>query len=92
MVLEPHHSRSLFAVWRWSRCARISLAALSPVLYFLSSGPVLTSAFWLREITHSDGWYAVSWLYMPIFLLLPRSMWDPYLTWWCNFTGTAGPG
>jgi len=81
-----------FAVWRWKGGTRIALVAVSPVLYVLSSGPVLTSAFRLREVTHSDLWYMALWIYVPMFWALPRSVWDPYLTWWCHVTGTVGPG
>ena len=66
-------------------------AAAFPFLYFLSSGPVLATAFWLREATGIDGFYNVMWLYAPI-LMLPRPIWDGYISWWVWLFGTVGPG
>ena len=40
-----------------------------PIVYVLSSGPVLASAFWLREATGWDAFYAVMYLYIPLFYL-----------------------
>jgi hypothetical protein len=81
-----------FAVWRWPRRVWMVVGALSPVWYFLSSGPVLASAFRLRDATGFDGFYAVILIYAPITCLLPRPIWDPYITWWCRLFHTVGPG
>ena len=67
------------------------LAALAIPLYWLSSGPVLAAAFWLREATGVDAFYSVMWLYYPL-LMLPRVLWDAYITWWVELFGTVGPG
>jgi hypothetical protein len=66
-----------------------------PLLYVLSSGPVLATAFWLRETTGRDAFYNVMWLYYP--LIAFRDNWageliDRYVTWWVNLFGTVGPG
>ena len=61
------------------------------VLYPLSSGPVLATAFWLREATRIDAFYGVMWVYLPI-LKLPRSLWGPYVGWWVKLFGTVFPG
>lgn len=63
------------------------------VLYVLSSGPVLGAAFWLREATHNDAFYAVMWLYYP---LLAFGRFEPlmhYIEWWVvDVFHTVGPG
>ncbi len=71
---------------------QIALGVLSlPIVYALSSGPVLATAFWLREVTGINAFYGVLWLYMPLFML-PRAWWDPYVSWWVWLFGTVGPG
>jgi hypothetical protein len=60
-------------------------------LYYLSSGPILATAFLLRELTGRDEFYAVLWVYYPL-LILPRPIWDPYIEWWVELFGTVGPG
>lgn len=74
------------STWTW-----IVGFMLAVVMYVLSSGPVLATAFWLREATRCDAFYAVMWVYYPIFLL-PRSLWGSYLGWWVKLFGTVGPG
>jgi hypothetical protein len=80
-----------------SRFVRYSLLGMFGVVaYVLSSGPVLATAFWLREWTHRDGFYAVMWLYWPL-LSLGRSpllghLLGQYVTWWCRWFGVTGPG
>ncbi len=68
------------------------LALMIPVVYVLSSGPVLAIAFWLREATGWDGFYAVMYLYFPLFALGHNTPIDAYIEWWVNLLGTAGPG
>jgi hypothetical protein len=68
-----------------------ALALLVP-MYVLSSGPVLASAFWLRDRTGWDGFYAVIWLYLPLLYFQPRGYLHAYIEWWVNRFGTAGPG
>jgi hypothetical protein len=76
------------------RIARYSIAVLAaPLAYVLSSGPVLATAFWLRDATQWDGFYRVMWLYYPLLACGPLSY--PvavYLSWWCRLFGTAPPG
>jgi hypothetical protein len=67
------------------------LTLLGLIGYALSSGPVLATAFWLREATGFEAFYFVIWIYAPL-LVLPRSVWDPYITWWVELFGTVGPG
>ena len=67
------------------------IAIAFPLLYFLSSGPVLATAFWLREATGIETFYNVMWLYAPV-LMLPRPIWDGYISWWVRLFGTVGPG
>jgi hypothetical protein len=67
-------------------------AILLPFAYVLSSGPVLATAFWLREATHWDGFYATMWLYYPLLLFGPDSLIASYIEWWSKLFGTVGPG
>jgi hypothetical protein len=59
--------------------------------YVLSSGPVLAAAFWLRESTHWDGFYAVMWVYYPLLAIPQRLLWA-YIGWWCWLFGAVPPG
>lgn len=68
----------------------VSLVAIL-LIYALSSGPMLATAFWLREATGVDAFYHVMWLYVPV-LMLPRPIWDGYISWWVDLFGTVGPG
>jgi hypothetical protein len=43
-----------------------SVILIALATYVLSSGPVLAAAFWLRDRTGWDGFYAVMWLYFPL--------------------------
>lgn len=83
--------RLLVMPWRWSRRVWLVIAACSPVWYYLSSGPVLATAFWLREKTGWNEFYFVMVCYLPL-LLLPRWIWDAYIEWWVNLLDTVGPG
>jgi len=38
------------------------------IVYVPSSGPILATAFWLREATGWDGFYAAMWLYFPLLI------------------------
>jgi hypothetical protein len=81
---EPNRDR------RW----RISLpiaAIVVPMVYVLSSGPVLAIAFRLREVTGWDGFYAAIWLYYPLILFGQHSPFANYIWWWCNFLGSMPP-
>ncbi|MBM4076298.1 MAG: hypothetical protein FJ267_11745 [Planctomycetes bacterium] len=60
------------------------------LIYVLSSGPVLATAFMLREATGDNRFYAVMWFYFPIFLM-PRFLWGGYISWWVELFGTVGP-
>ena len=67
------------------------LALSAPVLYLLSSGPVMAVAFWLREATGWEGFYAILWFYYPI-IMAPGRPFDLYIEWWVRLLGTVGPG
>lgn len=60
--------------------------------YVPSSGPVLATAFWLREATGWDGFYAVIWFYFPLFVFGRWEPLDAYIEWWVELFGTVGPG
>jgi hypothetical protein len=68
--------------------------ALALVLYVLSSGPMLGMAFWLRERTGLDQFYAVMWLYFPLLKFQPvRGVVGQYIEWWVvDVFRTVGPG
>ena len=70
------------------------LAALVvlPLAYVLSSGPVLALAFWLREATGWDGFYAVGFFYSPLLAMGHDNPVDAYIEWWVELFGTVGPG
>jgi hypothetical protein len=65
---------------------------LFAIAYVPSSGPVLAAAFWLREATGWDGFYAAIWLYFPLFAFGRFPPLDAYIEWWVEFFGTVGPG
>lgn len=78
---------------RW--ITRYSYAALicAPLVYVLSSGPVLATAFWLRDMTHWDGFYAVIWIYRPLLENYPLTYpFHVYIGWWLNLFGSMPPG
>ena len=83
--LDPH---------RRSRASRtIVTIAVCVVAYLLSSGPILATAFWLREATHWDGFYMAMWLYAPLlYVFRPDSIVGDYIEWWVELFGTVGPG
>ncbi len=63
-----------------------------PVVYVLSSGPVLAAAFWLREATGWDGFYLVMFVYFPLLMMGHGNPIDAYIEWWVELFGTVGPG
>ena len=63
-----------------------------PVIYVFSSGPVMATAFWLREATGWDGFYAVMYLYYPLFALRHNTPIGAYIEWWVDLFDTVGPG
>jgi len=84
---HPHTTRRT-RVDRW-----ILLCVAIPVCYLLSSGPVLGLAFWLREATGWDGFYAVMWLYYPILTFGRNDLIGAYIEWWVvSVFRTVGPG
>ncbi len=73
---------------RWLFAAFVLLVAG----YVPSSGPVLATAFWLREATGWNGFYAAIWLYYPLFAFGRWEPLDAYIEWWVELFGTVGPG
>ena len=67
-------------------------AILVPIVYVLSSGRVLATAFWLRQATRWDGFYAAMWLYYPLLWFGPGSVFWRYIGWWCELLDVRGPG
>ncbi len=89
--MEPTRIQRSHPAVRWGGYALGFL-----VLYVLSSGPVLGMAFWLREATGIDQFYAVFWLYYPLFIIAgsaPDGLWGNYIEWWVvDVFHTVGPG
>ena len=71
----------------WIACLLLVL-----VSYVLSSGPVLASAFWLREATGRDEFYAALYLYYPLLVFGHQNPIGAYIEWWVNLFDTVGPG
>lgn len=69
-----------------------SLLFMGLLFYVLSSGPVLAVACWLREHTHIDQFYAVFWLYFPLWAFGRIPVLDAYVGWWFKLLGAVGPG
>lgn len=64
-----------------------------PVLYVLSSGPVMGLCFWLRESTGWDGWYYVMLIYWPLRRIFRYEVMGSYIEWWVvDVFHTIGPG
>ena len=76
-----------------SRFTWVAAACVSmPLFYALSSGPVTACAFWLREATGWDGFYAVLWVYYPLFAW-KSEVFRHYIDWWVvDVFHTVGPG
>jgi hypothetical protein len=71
------------------------LAAAALACYVLGSGPILATAFWLREVTGWTGFYAMICLYAPFWyigVVGPDSWLMQYIEWWVELFGTVGPG
>ena len=69
-----------------------AIVLLAVAAYVLSSGPVLAIAFWLREATGWDGFYAVIWIYYPLIALGHDNPIDAHVEWWVRALDTVGPG
>lgn len=69
---------------------------LALAAYVPSSGPVLATAFWLREATGWDGFYSAMFLYYPLIVWTRETpLQEPiheYIEWWVELFGTVGPG
>lgn len=70
----------------------VGAVGLVAVVYILSSGPVLSVAFWLRERTGRDEFYWTMWLYLPLLLMGPESVFHRYVEFWVGIVGAPGPG
>lgn len=68
-------------------------STIVPIVYLLSSGPVIALSFWLRETLGWDGFYYSMYLYYPLFFLGRDSFFYTYLEWWVvDVFRTVGPG
>ncbi len=66
---------------------------LVPIVYVLSSGPMIGLACWLRETTGHDEFYYVIWFYAPLFLGGHHGPLGLYIEWWVvDVFRTVGPG
>jgi len=75
----------------WPKWTVVVLAI--PLIYILSSGPVLAICFWLRESTGWDEFYLAMWLYYPILILGHDNPLAYYIEWWVvDVFDTVGPG
>jgi hypothetical protein len=61
------------------------------LVYLLSSGPVLATAFWLADATGWQGFYLALWLYAPLLLLQHVDPLMTYIDWWVDLFGAVGP-
>lgn len=77
--------RRRLVFWLW-----VFVAAV--VVYVLSSGPVMATAFLLREATGWDGFYLVMWIYYPLLLAGHDNLIINYIEWWVEQFGAVGPG
>ena len=68
------------------------LILMIPVIYVFSSGSVLATAFWLREATGWDSFYAVTFLYFPLFALGHDNPIGAHLERWVDLFDPVGPG
>ena len=82
-MLPPRHRQSP----RW-----LSLTVAALAAYILGSGPIIAAAFWLRDATGWNGFYAVVWLYFPLAFAGPDSVLSSYIEWWVALFGAVGPG
>lgn len=71
----------------------IVIVVALPILYLLSSGPVIGLAFWLRNATGWDGFYYIVLLYYPLIHLDHLNVISQYIQWWIeDVFHTVGPG
>lgn len=71
----------------------IVIVVALPILYLLSSGPVIGLAFWLRNATGWDGFYYIVLLYYPLIRLDHLNVISQYIQWWIeDVFRTVGPG
>lgn len=71
----------------------IVIVVALPILYLLSSGPVIGLAFWLRNATGWDGFYYIVLLYYPLIRLDHLNVISQYIQWWIEEVfHTVGPG
>ncbi|PQO34068.1 hypothetical protein DTL21_11010 [Bremerella cremea] len=71
----------------------IVIVVALPILYLLSSGPVIGLAFWLRNATGWDGFYYIVLLYYPLIRLDHLNVISQYIQWWIeDVFHTVGPG
>jgi hypothetical protein len=70
----------------------LSVALIVLTIYVLSSGPVLAVAFWLRDKTGWESFYAVMWVYYPLLILAHNTPAESYFLWWTDLLGTSFPG
>lgn len=84
-MTEPRTNRRRIPAW-----AIVFFAV--PFVYVLSSGPVLATAFWLREATGWDGFYSVMPVYYPLIVWGHDHPVHWYIEWWVKLFRTVGPG
>lgn len=73
------------------RTQAVTALTLAPIVYVLSSGPVIATGFWLREATGWNGFYAVMWAYYPL-VRHHDTPFERYIGWRVDLFGTTGPG
>lgn len=71
----------------WSTTVVIVLVA-----YVLGIGPVLALGCWLRDVTGWSGFYAVFFLYLPLYPLVDVDLIEKYIMWWMDLFDTMPPG
>ena len=79
-------------VHRHGVSSRTATFLASLAVYLLGSGPILATAFWLREATGWNGFYAALWLYAPLWfigLFEPDDWVSEYIEWWVNLLLTV---
>jgi hypothetical protein len=86
MATEDQEQRGPSATW-W-----LLLVVSCLVFYLLSSGPVIATAFWLREATNWNGFYSVLYFYYPLLIWGRDNPIEMYIEWWVDLLGTVGPG
>jgi hypothetical protein len=64
------------------RAAWLGAIAVLMVAYILSAGPMLALGCRLRDMTKWDGFYAVYYLYLPLYPLADMKWCEAYVMWW----------